>query len=83
MQQALYHINKASKSFQEVAATIYLTKGTHHFFQCGLNQAQASEVEDDEIDFNALCQIESLKAFSPETDNVALVVKPLYCDSDI
>ena len=71
-------MNNMSLSFKSVSATIWITRGNHHFFQCSnsaINQA------DDLIQANVLCQIDSLRPRYPNSDEISYVFKPLYCDS--
>ena len=79
LQQALYEINKIAGLHTEVEATVWLTKGDHYFFQC--SELVSADAPKTPLDYDRLCQFQSLKAFYPKTDNVKLVVRALRCDS--
>lgn len=60
-----------SENYAELDVTVFLTRGNHHVFSCPAEGAQEGEI----------CSLRSMKPSNPQTDNVNLVVMPLYCDS--
>ena len=66
--------------FKEVKATIWLTKGDHFWFTC--DETVEREGLESALRHDILCSMKSLRAFAPDTDNVAIAVRALMADDD-